>query len=74
MKLRAILAATAGLAVAVVAGITGFGQSGGAELNVGDLAPAFNLPGSDGQTHQLADHRGTRAVVLAWFPKAFTGG
>jgi peroxiredoxin Q/BCP len=74
MKLPAILAAAAGLAVAVVAGLTGFGQSGAPELAVGDLAPAFNLPGSDGQTHQLADHRGKRAVVLAWFPKAFTGG
>jgi thioredoxin-dependent peroxiredoxin len=74
MKLRAVLAATAGLAVAVVAGVTGIGQSGGAELSVGDEAPAFNLPGSDGRTHQLADHRGKQAVVLAWFPKAFTGG
>jgi thioredoxin-dependent peroxiredoxin len=43
-------------------------------LKVGDEAPAFNLPGSDGRTHQLADHKGKRAVVLAWFPKAFTGG
>jgi thioredoxin-dependent peroxiredoxin len=43
------------------------------ELNVGDIAPAFALAGSDGTTHRLADYRGT-AVVLAWFPKAFTGG
>ena len=44
-----------------------------AELKVGDLAPAFELAGSDGRTHRLADYKG-RAVVLAWFPKAFTGG
>ena len=41
---------------------------------MGDVAPAFNLPGSDGRTHQLADYKGKSAVVLAWFPKAFTGG
>jgi thioredoxin-dependent peroxiredoxin len=40
----------------------------------GDPAPAFSLPGSDGATHSLAEFRGKKAVVLAWFPKAFTGG
>ena len=40
---------------------------------VGDTAPAFRLAGSDGHTHALADYRG-RHVVLAFFPKAFTGG
>jgi peroxiredoxin Q/BCP len=40
----------------------------------GDPAPEFSLPGSDGQTHSLSDYRGKQAVVLAWFPKAFTGG
>jgi peroxiredoxin Q/BCP len=44
------------------------------ELKVGDAAPAFSLPGSDGKTHALADSKGKKAVVLAWFPKAFTGG
>lgn len=41
---------------------------------VGDKAPAFMLAGSDGREHSLADHLGKRGVVLAWFPKAFTGG
>ena len=41
---------------------------------VGDEAPAFELPGSDGATYSLADYRGKQVVVLAWFPKAFTGG
>lgn len=40
---------------------------------VGDPAPAFALTGSDGKVHRLADYRGSM-VVLAWFPKAFTGG
>lgn len=44
-----------------------------AQLETGDDAPAFELTGSDGKTYKLADLKGT-AVVLAWFPKAFTGG
>jgi peroxiredoxin Q/BCP len=44
------------------------------ELKVGDVAPDFSLPGSDGRTHALAEHHGKRVVVVAWFPKAFTGG
>ena len=38
------------------------------------LAPDFTLPGSDGQSYTLADFRGKQAVVVAWFPIAFTGG
>ena len=43
-------------------------------LKVGDLAPDFSLPGSDGETYKLSTFKGKQAVVLAWFPKAFTGG
>jgi peroxiredoxin Q/BCP len=43
-------------------------------LNVGDAAPDFSLLGSDGRVHTLREHIGVRGVVLAWFPKAFTGG
>jgi peroxiredoxin Q/BCP len=43
------------------------------ELKEGDAAPQFALPGTDGKTHKLSEYKG-RAVVLAWFPKAFTGG
>ncbi len=48
--------------------------AGADELKPGDLAPDFTLAGSDGKTYHLADFRGKQAVVLAWFPKAFTGG
>ena len=45
-----------------------------AGLEGGDAAPDFTLRGSDGRLHSLSDYRGRKAVVLAWFPKAFTPG
>ena len=45
-----------------------------AMLKVGDQAPDFTLKASDGKTYSLADYRGKKAVVVAWFPKAFTQG
>jgi peroxiredoxin Q/BCP len=45
-----------------------------ADLKVGDQAPAFTLPGTDGKTYSLADFKGKKAVVLAWFPRADTPG
>lgn len=41
---------------------------------VGDPAPDFALPASDGEIYALSDFRGHEAVVLAWFPRAFTRG
>jgi thioredoxin-dependent peroxiredoxin len=43
-------------------------------LKVGDRAPDFSLLGSDGRVYTLHNLIGSHAVVLAWFPKAFTGG
>jgi thioredoxin-dependent peroxiredoxin len=64
--------------VAVAAGLVnlalGRGERHPILLNVGDVAPDFALTGSDGSVHQLSDSLGREAVVLAWFPKAFTGG
>ena len=62
---------TVGLVATLVAGLT---AQGAAELKVGDMAPDFTLPGTDGKTHKLSDYRGKQAVVVAWFPRAFTGG
>jgi hypothetical protein len=42
-------------------------------LQPGALAPDFSLEGSDNRTYRLKDLRG-QPVVIAWFPKAFTGG
>jgi peroxiredoxin Q/BCP len=38
------------------------------------MAPDFSLAASDGKTYKLSDLRGKQAVVVAWFPKAFTSG
>ena len=46
-----------------------------ADLNAGDPAPDFELGGSDGNTWRLSDLLDEQmVVVLAWFPKTFTGG
>ena len=50
------------------------GALGAEPPKAGDPAPDFSLQGSDGKTHKLSDYKGKKAVVLAWFPKAFTGG
>lgn len=44
------------------------------KLKVGDVAPAFSLPASTGKTIKLSDYNGKKKVVLAFYPKAFTGG
>ena len=49
-------------------------SSSQAELKVGDDAPDFELKGSDGKTYKLSELKGKKAVVVAWFPKVFTGG
>ena len=41
---------------------------------VGDPAPKFEMQGSDGKTYSLEDFAGKQAVIVAWFPRAFTGG
>ena len=41
---------------------------------VGDPAPDFTLQGSDGKSYSLQDFRGRQAIVIAWFPMAFTSG
>jgi len=40
----------------------------------GDKAADFKLKGTDGKEYSLAQFKGKQAVVVAWFPKAFTGG
>jgi thioredoxin-dependent peroxiredoxin len=63
---RILLAAT--FAVAAL------GSQLAAALEEGDKAPDFALQASDGKTYTLAQFMGERPVVIAFFPKAFTGG
>ena len=54
--------------------ILGNALSAAEPLKVGDDAPDFSLVGSDGKTYKLSEFKGKKAVVVAWFPRAFTGG
>ncbi len=70
-KVAQHLSVAIGASAAIFSSATGVGA---AELKVGDPAPGFELVGSDGQTYRLADFKDKQAVVIAWYPKAFTGG
>jgi len=63
--------ATVGLALSAGGGSA---RAAGGDLGAGDTAPDFKLVGSDGKTYTLTEFKGKQAVVLAWFPKAFTSG
>ena len=41
-------------------------------LQVGDVAPDFELPASGNHTIKLSDYRGKQNVLLAFFPFAFS--
>src|SRR5689334_1405337 len=61
------------VAASLIAGVLAMNQAV-AEPKMGDEAPPFELKGTDGKTHKLADFKGKTAVVVAWYPKAKTGG
>jgi hypothetical protein len=72
-RFRVDIACVLGLAV-IASGLPLLLWASSGGVGVGGKAPAFELPGSDGSTYRLSDYRGKKVVVLAWFPKAFTGG
>lgn len=43
-------------------------------LKVGDKLPGFEMLGSDEKTYRAEDFAGKQAIIVAWFPRAFTGG
>lgn len=59
-----------GVGVAMSAGM----PAEAAEIKVGAKAPEFEMKGSDGKTYKLSQFKNKKAVVVAWYPKAFTGG
>jgi len=69
--MRAWVRGLAAAAFFTLLGLSSFAAEG---VSVGDTAPGFELPGSDGKTYDLSSFAGDRAVVIAWYPKAFTGG
>ena len=77
MLKKAFLAGCAGLLLTAL-GSVALAQApsapAAAKLKVGDLAPDFTLPGTDGKTYKLSDFRGQKNVVLAFYVLAFTGG
>src|SRR6476619_1296172 len=36
------------------------------ELNIGDAAPDFSLPGIDGKTHTLADYKSAKILIIVF--------
>lgn len=72
-KLMSVCVGVVAMAAALRAGAQTPPPQNPVELEVGDAAPPFALQGSDGKIHRLSDYKG-KTVVLAWFPKAFTGG
>ncbi|MCF8256736.1 MAG: peroxiredoxin [Flavobacteriales bacterium] len=45
-----------------------------AKINVGDMAPDFELKDKDGQKVKLSDYRGKQSVVVYFYPKDETPG
>ena len=74
MRLRIIAETARAMAAGMTNVALGRGVASPVVLHAGDVAPDFTLPASDGVTYRLSEFRGRRAVVIAWFPKAFTGG
>jgi len=72
--LRQLLATASAVAVGIVRTLVNRRAPLSVDLAPGAAAPDFVLTGSDGRTYRLSDFRGESAVVIAWFPKAFTGG
>ena len=59
----------------VALGLLGFGMPSApaqTKLKVGDMAPDFTLNSTTGKPIHLADYRGKKNVVLAFYPLAFT--
>src|SRR6476646_9822294 len=73
-RLRMIATTAAAAAAGLINIATHRADNNRVELAPGDEAPDFELTASDSRSYRLSAFRGHSAVVIAWFPKAFTGG
>ena len=71
--LRAQWRLVSGFTLFSIATFAGAASAVVAPLQVGQQAPAFSLPDQSGKIRHLSDFRG-HTVVLAFYPKDFTGG
>jgi len=62
------------IALSATVAFTAFSSQLASALEEGDKAPDFSLQASDGKTYTLSEFVGVKPVVIAFFPKAFTGG
>ena len=72
MKLATfILAGVLALSVVCQSWLVGHAADG---LKVGADCPDFEMEGTDGTKYSLKDMVGKKAFIIAWYPRAFTGG
>lgn len=69
-----VAVAIAALTVVALAAGCALASGDAVVLAPGNPAPDVTLKASDGKQYRLSDYHGKQAVVIAWFPKAFTGG
>ena len=62
------------IALSAAVAFTALSSQIASALEEGDKAPDFSLQASDGKTYTLSEFVGVKPVVIAFFPKAFTGG
>jgi len=74
MRLRVLTETARAVATGVTNLALGRGGHSLLTLRTGDPAPDFTLQASDGHDYKLSEFLGRKHVVIAWFPKAFTGG
>lgn len=72
------LVALCPVAMATSEGLEGSDAKEATKLKVGDMAPDFSLPAAEGSEEKaqtkLSSFRGKKNVLIAFYPKAFTGG
>lgn len=61
------------LGLVAILSLAGAVRARAADVEVGQPAPDFQLPDENGKIRSLADFKG-KTLILAFYPKDFTGG